>query len=92
MSMSTHVVGFRPADEQWNKMKAVWDACEAVAQPVPKGVENFFNGEPPGDKPGMEVPLGDALVQWKNDYASGYQVDVSQLPEGVRFIRFYNSW
>ena len=27
MGMSTHIVGFRPADEAWNKHKKVWDTC-----------------------------------------------------------------
>ena len=92
MGMSTHIVGFRPADEKWTKMKAVWDACVIAGQPVPKDVISFFNYDNPGDKPGIEVPLGDALTPWQDLSREGYQVDVSRLPKDVKFIRFYNSW
>lgn len=30
MGMSMHVVGYKPADEHWKKMKAAWDACAAI--------------------------------------------------------------
>lgn len=92
MGMSTFVVGYRPADEIWNKMKKVWDACEDLGVPPPSEVENYFDGEAPGDKPGMEIDLGDASKEWSNDYSQGYEIDVTKLPEGVRYIRFKNSW
>jgi hypothetical protein len=92
MGMSTHVIGFRPADEQWRKMKAVWDGCEAAGVEVPFEVDRFFQGEAPGDKPGMEVDIKIALQQWDDgNYRSGFELDVTKLPEGVRFIRFYNA-
>lgn len=90
--MSSHVVGFRAPDEQWAKMKAAWDACEAVGITPPDEVLNFFDGEDPGDKPGKEVTLGDAIREWTNEYASGYEVDLVTIPNGLRYLRFYNSW
>lgn len=92
MSMSTHAVGFRQADEQWRKMKAAWEACEAVGAPIPVEVSNFFDDEPPGDKPGMEIALGDACVEYTDDMISGYEVDVSKLPAELTIIRVYNSF
>lgn len=92
MGMSMHVVGFRPADDKWNKMKAAWDACEAAGLPIPEEVENYFEDEYPGDKPGMEVELGEAVQELNREGEEGYQVDVTKLPDGVRFIRFYCSW
>lgn len=92
MGMSTTVVGFRPADEQWQKMKAAWDACRAAGIEPPIEVVKFFDGEYPGDKPGQEVDLGAAKREWGNEHSSGYEIDVETLPQGVRFIRFYNSW
>lgn len=92
MSMSTHVVGFRKADEQWNKMKAAWLACEAAGASIPDAVYEFFGGEYPGDKPGCEVEIEDAVSEWDDEDCHGYEVDLTKLPKGVKIIRFYNSW
>lgn len=92
MGMSTHVVGFRLANEQWKKMKAVWDACKDADVDVPAYVEAFFDGEDPADAPGMEVSLGDAVTKWGDDYRSGVEVDVTKLPAGLTILRFYDSW
>jgi hypothetical protein len=90
MSMSTHVTGFAPPDEQWQKMKAIWDACGAAQIPVPGEVEEFFGGEAP-DPAGVEVDL--PLREWQEDGASaGYELDVAAIPPQVKTIRFYNSW
>lgn len=91
--MSTHVMGYRPPDDEWRKMKAAWDACEAAKAPIPKKVLDFFDGEDPGDQPGKEVNLGKAVRELDPRHPEcGYEVDVTKLPEGVRFIRFTNSW
>ena len=66
MSMSTHVYGFRPPDERWQQMKAVFDASKAAGIQVPIEVESFFeNGEP--DTSGQEVDLGEAVQEWRAD-------------------------
>lgn len=93
MSMSTHVVGFRTADEKWEHMKAIWVACRKVGVPPPDAVLNFFHHEFP-DKPGCEVSLGDALKSWEDKCGDkdGYEVDVTKLPHDVNTLRFYNSY
>ncbi len=93
MGMSTHAVGFRQADERWNQMKAVWEACEVSGTAIPIEVEQFFNSDPPEDKPGMEVPLdATCCFEFSSDDDHGYEIDVSKLPKDVKFIRVYNSW
>lgn len=95
MGMSTTIVGFRPPDETWQKMKAIWMACEKAGITVdlmPEQVAKFFDHDSPRDKPGCEVSLGEAVEDWQGPEAHGYQVDVTKLPKDVRFIRFYNSW
>ena len=52
MSMSTSVVGFVPPDEEWKKMKAVWDACANADVETPNDVDDFFSGKEP-DKNGQ---------------------------------------
>lgn len=90
MSMSTHVVGFVPPDETWQKMKAAWDACEAADVPIPDKVIDFFNDEMP-DPAGVETEL--PLREWNGgERGAGYELDVSAIPEHVKVIRFYNSW
>lgn len=89
MSMSTHVIGFAPPDEQWQKMKAIWDACEAAQIPVPDEVEDFFGGEAP-DPAGVVVDL--PLREWDGGDQQGYELDIAAIPPQVKIIRFYNSW
>jgi hypothetical protein len=92
MGMSTDIVGYRPADEQWKKMKAAWDACNAAGIPPPTEVSEFFDDEYPDDTPGQEVALGMAKREWSDDYRQGFEIDIEALPHGVRYLRFYNSW
>jgi hypothetical protein len=92
MGMSTHVVGFKPADAKWKKMKAVWDACDEAKTEVPDSVEKFFDGVYPGDAPGMFVNIEKATTEWGDNGCSGYEVDLTKLPKDVTVIRFFNSW
>jgi len=91
MGMSTHIVGFRPPDEKWKAMKAIWDACRKADVSVPREVDDFFNGEVP-DPAGVEVPLKEAVRDWGDESRDGFEVDVTKLPKDVTIIRFYNSW
>lgn len=101
MGMSTHVVGFKPPDEKWRKMKAAWDSCTAAGVDVPKEIGEFFNWEKPDDegvtvtledwKGGKEV-LHECIRKWSEGSRSGYEVDVTKLPKDVTVLRFYNSW
>lgn len=93
MSMSTHVIGFRPPDATWKKMKEAWDACKRAGVNPPKEVDDFFNGENP-DEAGVEVDLHKAgcIREYRRDSASGYEVDVGKLPAGISIIRVFNSW
>lgn len=92
MGMSTHCVGFRPADKKWNSMKKIWEQCEENEVPIPDKVLEFFDHESPEDRPGMEIELGEASQRWGADMRDGYEIDVTKLPEGIRLIRVYNSY
>lgn len=91
MSMSTHVVGFRPPDEKWRKMKAVYDSCQSAGIDIPDEVDEYFNGETP-DEAGVEVEIDSILEEWGDDSRQGYQIDIAKLPKNVKILRFYNSW
>lgn len=93
MSMSTHIVGFRPPDSKWKQMRAVWDACDQAGVPVPDEVTQFFNGEPP-DINGIEVDLKchEACCGGGDRDRIGYTIDLEKLPPNITKIRFYNAW
>lgn len=91
MGMSTHVKGFRPPDDTWVQMKAIWDACESAGVEVPQKVCDFFNGETPDDT-GMEIDIDVASSEWRDEYREGIEIDLSKLPKGLKVIRFYNSY
>lgn len=93
MGMSTHVVGFKPPDDKFKKMKAAWDACRAAGIEPPEEVYDFFGGESP-DANGVvvEIEKHACCSKWSEDMQDGYEIDVSKLPKDVKIVRFYNSW
>lgn len=84
-----YVVGFRPADEKWLKMKVVWDACKLAKVPPPEEVIEFFGDEYPGDKPGQELQIKGAYKEWSGDEGTGYEIDIKKLPQDVNIVRVY---
>lgn len=91
--MSTHVDGFTPPDEKWEKMKAIWNSCEDAGVKIPDEVLDFFDGESPNGKPGQETSLEGCAKEWSDgDSRQGYEIEVDKIPEKVKFIRVYNSY
>ena len=93
MGMSTYVEGFHPRDEEWEKMKAVYDSCMAARIPLPQEIEAFFDGEPP-DESGIKVCLDghECVSKYHDDFKDGIEIDISMLPKNVTKIRFVNSY
>ncbi len=94
MGMSTHIIGFRPSDDKWREMKAVWNACSKAKIKIPDKVYDFFNGEDPNDLAGIEVKIQDsgAVKEYWVDGQNGFEVDITKLPKELKIIRFYNSY
>ena len=94
MGMGTFVIGIKPPDERWQKMKRVWDACIAADIPVPDVVGAFFiSDEEEPDPAGVMVELPpNAVREWSGKEAEGFEVVLSDVPSDVTIIRFYNSW
>lgn len=93
-----HVVGIRPGDEKWRKMKEVYDSCVAAGVLVPTAVQEFFNHEKP-DEVGVVIDLGASYgekhkccTEYSTEGSSGFEIDVTQIPADVKKIRFYCSW
>lgn len=91
MGMSRNVCGIVPPDEQWMKMKAVYDACMKADIDIPDEVDEYFDGRNPDDK-GMQIDIDDAVEEYSGDSEDGFDVDLSKLPKKVKIIRFTNSW
>lgn len=85
-----HNIGFVPPDETWLKMKAVYDACTRAGVAVPKDVEEFFGYKVPDDA-GVQIEL--PLTEWSEfEIGSGFELEVSKIPQHVKVIRFYEKW
>jgi len=93
MGMSTHVVGFVEPDEDYKAKVAAWKACKKAKITAPPELERLFDGNEPQDA-GMEVNIEAATRRYDGGHREreGYDVDVTALPQGVKIVRFYNSW
>ena len=99
MGMSTHIIGFRPADEKWKKMKAIYDSCRAAGVDVPKAVYEFFDYSWP-DEAGVKVdldpgPENASVIAYRNDSEDGFEIDLERIRAdhpNVTKIRVWNSW
>ncbi len=93
MGMSTHILGFKPADEKFNKMKAIYLSCEELEIDAPDEVENYFDGYGvEGDGVRVELENTDCCKEYCDDSSSGFEIDITKLPKDVKIIRFYNSF
>ena len=91
MSMSTHIIAFRPPDEDWLKMKQVYDACLTAGIDIPDQVASFFGDDRPDDT-GVRIDIDHLLEEWQEDSRQGFQLELSKLPADIKILRFYNSW
>lgn len=95
MGMSTHVVAIKPADDDYKKKLAAYNACVAAGIEIPDTLKEFFDFEEPNPE-GTSVTLDryhpECCATWTSDGREGFQVDITKLPPGTRWVRFYNSW
>jgi hypothetical protein len=95
MEMSSKVLGFVSADnETYKKHTKVLIACyEAKIKELPKETAKYFGSKFP------EIYLLDEKLQTKipthkfqAEMQEGFEIIVSEIPEGVHKIRFVNSY
>jgi hypothetical protein len=95
MGMSTHVVGFIPPDDHWQRCKRIRKDCIAAGIEIPDEVEKLFDGQDPENMPGREIELGSSITVFNVESREGFDVDLGKLrtyhPE-VTVIRFFNSY
>lgn len=85
-----HVIGFKPPDDKWKKMKAVWDTCLRAGVAAPEEVGQFFNWTAP-DEQGVEVAQKELPVR-ELAGESGFELDVTKLDKDIKIVRFFCSW
>ena len=91
MSMSTRVVLLRDKNdpEHVKKVAVLRALVEAGISNWPIEIEAYFDGMDDEDMP-LEIDFKPR--EWKDEYRQGYEIDIEDLPENVKTIRFYNSW
>lgn len=100
MSISYHVIGIKPPDEKWKRMKAVYDACMEADTSIPDEVTDFFEDQIPDDN-GVVVHLANdykdterhqSVKQISKPGLAGFNIDIAKLSKDVSIIRFEISW
>jgi hypothetical protein len=95
MGMSTHIIGFVSSEnENYKKHAKVLNACiEAGISKLPKETAEYFGSKYP-DKYLLEEKLEIKIPKHKyfeND-EEGFEIIISEIPDGVHKIRFVNTW
>ncbi len=93
--MSTSIIGFMSDEsEQYKKHSKVLIACiEANIEKLPKETAKFFGEETPMKhllEETLEVEI--TKYEYNEDMMNGYEIIVSEIPNGVHKIRFFNSY
>ena len=93
------ILGVKPPDEKWLKMKNAYDSCKAAGLEIPDKVSYFFEDEEP-DPDGVQIPLAtqydgninkseDCVTNWKpGEMCYGMSLDLSKLPKDIKILRF----
>jgi hypothetical protein len=95
MGMSTNIKGFvSPDDPTYKKHVKVLIACmEADIDELPKETAEYFGEKYPAEyliEEKLEVSI--PAKEYSAEMEDGYEIIVSEIPEGVHKIRFYNSY
>lgn len=93
MGMHSHVIGIRPPNDEYQKKVTAWKACVAANIDVPQELMDYFEGEGPREG-GMQLNLEDhhCCEIFNEEMKDGFTIELEHVPEGVKFIRFYNAY
>lgn len=88
-----YIKGIHPPDDEYQQMKAVYDACSAAKIPVPDRVMEFFDWQAPNPNGTMvDLDLSPAISEWRENEREGFEVELAKLPKNITHLRFYLSW
>lgn len=93
--MSTRITGFvSPEDKNYKKHSKVLIACiDAGISELPKETAEYFGSKYPSkhlleEKLEVYVPKH----EYNEDMIEGFEIIISEIPDGVHKIRFVNCW
>lgn len=93
MSMSSRVIFLRDKnDSQYQKFLQILLACKNAGIDPPKEIDDYFGGDGIGNDPETPLQISFEPRNWKGDMSEGFEIDIDEIPSGVKTIRFYNSW
>jgi hypothetical protein len=91
--MSSHVLFLRDeTDLQYQKFLRVLLSCQEAGIDPPKDVDDYFGyGVDNDPETPLQVPFKPR--EWSDgNMSEGFEIDVDEIPSGVKTIRFINSW
>lgn len=91
MGMCTYVIGFKPRDEKFNQMQAIFMHCRSLGISIPKEVDSYFEGYEP-DENGVRVDNIKHKEWCDSNSSQGIEINLDDLPPDVKIIRFVNSY
>ena len=97
MGMSTRVKGIRDLDGKFANMIQVKEACDAAGIDYPQAVKEYFDGYESEDVDYLttemeEVDIRDNVQEYTPESSNVWVVSLENLPEGVKAIKFENSY
>lgn len=93
MGMTTSVILLRSKDDpQYKKFVKILKACKDAEVELPKEVDDYFGGDGLDNDPESPLEISYEAKEWIRDGETGYEIDIDSLPDGVKTIRFFNSW
>jgi len=95
MGMSTRITGFvSPENENYKKHSKVLIACiEAGISELPKETAEYFGSKYPEEyllEEKLEIKI--PKHEYSEDMTEGFEIIISEIPQGVHKIRFVNSY
>lgn len=94
MGMHTTILFLKDkTDPTYQRYLKILELCMKAGVGLPKEVDDYFGGFGIDNNPEevLEISCGD-LKNWGNDHSEGYELEVKDIPQGTKTIRFYNSW
>ena len=74
-------------NEEYQKKLKVFKSCLDAGVEIPKEVDDYFGGK--GKENNIEEPLHVDFGAFDYDPDKGYEIDVDDIPSGVKTIRFF---
>ncbi len=93
MGMSSSVVLLRSKDDPtYQKFLAVLNTCKEAGINPPDEVDEYFGGDGIDNDPENPLVIDFEPREWSDEMQEGFEIDLDKIPNGVKTIRFYNSY